>query len=34
VTTLRLVLMKPSHLEIVDALAAALQEHLAPSTRP
>ena len=29
VTTLRLVLMKPSHLEVVDELAAALQEHVA-----
>jgi len=29
VTTLRLVLMKPSHLAVVDELAAVLREHLA-----
>jgi hypothetical protein len=29
VTTLRMVLMKPSHAEIVDELAAVVREHLA-----
>jgi len=30
VTTLRMVLMKPEHLQIVDELASALRDHLAP----